>query len=95
MGNQPWPQSQNAIRERSIEHEGTGTCAGIEITQDADNADQKVRRFPKAQKTYKLLWKAHFCLSFLITFTFAKLFDFHTPPPLPQTENEMFAQKLL
>ena len=26
-----------------IEHELIGTCAGIEMSQDADNADQKVK----------------------------------------------------
>ena len=35
-----------------IEHEGTGTCARIEISQDADNADQKVI---EVHKTYKTL----------------------------------------
>ena len=37
-----------------IEHEGT------EISQDADNADQKVKWFLKVDKTYKLLWEAYF-----------------------------------
>ena len=26
-----------------VGHEGIGTCARIEISQDADNADQKVK----------------------------------------------------
>ena len=26
-----------------IEHEGIGTCTKIEISQDTDNADQKVK----------------------------------------------------
>ena len=34
-----------------IEHEGMGTCARIEISQDADNADQKVKWFLKVHKT--------------------------------------------
>ena len=37
-----------------IEHEGIGTCASIEISQDADNADQKVKWFLKVPKKYKL-----------------------------------------
>ena len=42
------------------EHELISTCAGIEISQDADNVDQKVKWFPKVHKTYKLLWEAYF-----------------------------------
>ena len=38
-----------------IEHERIGTCARIEIIQDADNADQKVKWFRKVHKTYRLL----------------------------------------
>ena len=34
-----------------IEHEEIGTCAGIETSQDADNADQKVKWSPKVHKT--------------------------------------------
>ena len=37
-----------------IEHEGMGTCARIEINQDADNGEQKFEWFLKAHKTYKL-----------------------------------------
>ena len=43
-----------------IEHEGMGTCARIDISQDADNTDQKVKWFLKIHKTYKLLWEAYF-----------------------------------
>ena len=38
-----------------IEHKGKGTCARIEISQDPDNADLKVKSFLKVHKTYKLL----------------------------------------
>ena len=44
------------------EHEGIGTCATTEISQDADNADKKVKWFVKVHKTYRLLWKAYFQL---------------------------------
>ena len=43
-----------------IEHEETATCARIEINQDADNTDQKVKWFLKVHKTSKLLWEACF-----------------------------------
>ena len=46
-----------------IEYEGIGTCARVEISQDADNADQKVKWFLKVYKTYKLL--GYFQFSFL------------------------------
>ena len=36
-----------------IEHEGIGTCARIEISKDADNADRKVKWFLKVHKTCK------------------------------------------
>ena len=42
-------------RINKIEHEGIGTCARIEKSQDVDNADQKVKWFLKVYKTYKLL----------------------------------------
>ena len=38
---------------------GMGTCAKIEISQDADEAEQKVKWFLKVHKTYKRLWKAY------------------------------------
>ena len=47
-----------------VECERIGTCARIEISQDGDNADKKVKWFRKVDKTYKLLWKAYFQLSF-------------------------------
>ena len=40
-----------------IEYEGIGTCVRIQISQDADNADQTVKWFLKVHKTYKLLWE--------------------------------------
>ena len=43
-------------------------CARIEINQDADNADQKVKWFLKVHATYKLLWEAYFPLSFFPSF---------------------------
>ena len=36
-------------------NEGIGTCARIEISQDADSTDQKVKWFLKVHKSYKLL----------------------------------------
>ena len=36
------------------------TCEGIEVSQDVDNADQKVKWFPKVHEIYKLLWEAYF-----------------------------------
>ena len=41
-----WPYTKNC------------TCGIIELSQDADNADQKVKWFLKVHKTYKLLWEA-------------------------------------
>ena len=51
-----------------IEHEEIGTCARIEIRQDAGNADQKIKWFLKVHKTYKLLREACFRLSFSPSF---------------------------
>ena len=48
--------------------ERIGTCARIEISQDADNADQKVTWFLKVYKTYKLLWEAYIQFSFSPSF---------------------------
>ena len=65
-----------------IEHEGIGSCARTEISQDADNTDQKVKWILKVDKTYKLLWEAYFKFSFpkfLFRFAFYKFFDFHPP----------------
>ena len=76
-----------------IEHEGLGTCARIAISQDANNADQKIKWFLKVYKACKLLWKAYFQLSFflklLFRFIFYKFFDFHP------SENESQTQKLI
>ena len=38
---------------------GTGTFARIEISQQADNVDQKVNWFLKVHKTYRPLWEAY------------------------------------
>ena len=54
----PWKRTDK------IEHEGMGTCAGTEISQDADKAHQKVKWFLKVHKTYKLLREAFVELSF-------------------------------
>ena len=37
-------------RTDKTEHEDIGTCTKIEISQDADNADQQVTWFPKVHK---------------------------------------------
>ena len=37
-----------------------GTYVRTEISQDADNVDQKVEWFLKVHKTYKRLWEANF-----------------------------------
>ena len=59
------------------------TCVRIEIGQDAD---QKVKWFLKFHKTYKLLGKAYFQLSFFPSFYsgshFTIFFIFTHPPPL-------------
>ena len=51
-----------------IKYEGIGTCARIELSQDADNADQKVKWFLKVHTTYKLLREAYFQFSFSLSF---------------------------
>ena len=79
-------------RTGKIEHEEIGKCAGIEISQDANNADQKVKSFPKVHKTYKLLREAYFSDYLSPSFyshSYLKFFDFHLP------ENESLAQKLI
>ena len=57
-----------AFSEAKIGHKAMGTCAIIEISQYADNEDQKVKSFLKVHKTYKLLWEARFQLSFFPSF---------------------------
>ena len=47
-------------RINKIEHEEIGACARIEISQDADNADQIVKWFLNVHKTYKFF---HFLFS--------------------------------
>ena len=51
-----------------IGYEGKGTCARTEISQDADNGEQKVKWFLKVYKAYKLLWEAYFQFSFPASF---------------------------
>ena len=40
---------------KKIEYEEIATCSRIEINEDAENADQKVKWFLKVHKTFKLL----------------------------------------
>ena len=47
-------------RTDKIEHEQIGTRTGIEMSQDPDSADQKVKWCLKVHKTYKLLCEAYF-----------------------------------
>ena len=56
-----------------IELEEISTCARIEISQDSDNTDQKVKWFLKVHKAYKLLWEAHFQLSFFQVFIYVHI----------------------
>ena len=72
-----------------IEHEEIGTCAKIELSQDEDNADQKVKLFLKAHKTYKLLWEAYFkFLSSQIFIHVHILQIFRFPPPPRKSINQ-------
>ena len=70
-----------------IEHEGIGTCARIEMSQDADSADQKVKLFLKVLKTYKLCVN-NFFPSFYTCSHFTNFLFSPPPPPPPPTENE-------
>ena len=88
-------QFHHGKRMNKIEYEGIGTCAKIEISQDADNADQKVKWFLKFHKAYKLLWGAYFQFSFFPSFYSGSHFtDFSIftplspPPPPPPPGNE-------
>ena len=66
-----------------IEHEGIGgTCARIEINRDADKADQKVKLFLKAHKTYQTFLGSIFSILFFPSFYSGSHFtnfspDFH------------------
>ena len=54
-----------------------------EIGQDAESADEKVKRFLKVQKTCKLLWKVYFTFSFSQDFIHVHIlqnFSILTPP---------------
>ena len=55
-------------RMNKIEYEGIGTCARIEISQVADNADQKVKRFLKVHKYTNFCWKHIFNFPFFRVF---------------------------
>ena len=47
-----------------IEYEGISTCARNEVSQDADDADQKSKIVSGSSETYNLLWEAYFQFSF-------------------------------
>ena len=71
-------------RTDTTEHKWISTCARIDISQDTDNADQKVKWFLKVRKTYKFLWEASFQLSFSPSFYSGSqftMFRFSPPPP--------------
>ena len=71
-----------------IEHEGMGTRARIETSQDAGSADQEVKWFLKVDKTCKLLWEAYFQLfSFPSFYSRSHLQIFRFPPPPPEHES--------
>ena len=46
-------------RTNKIEHEGTGTCVRIEISQDTDNADQKAKWFLKVHKGLHIIYRGY------------------------------------
>ena len=56
----------------NIELEETGTCARIDISQNAVNADQKVKWFLKVHKRNIPFWEVQIYLfgKFLFRFTF-------------------------
>ena len=75
-----------------IEDEEIGTCARVEISQDANNTDQKVKWSLKVHKTYKLCGKHFFQFSFFSSFysgSFLQIFPFLLP------ENERYNHKLI
>ena len=65
---QNWGQFYLGKRTNKIEHEGIGACARIEISQDADNADQKVKCFLKVHK------HTNFCGKHIFNFLFSQVF---------------------
>ena len=68
------------------------TCARTEISQDANNADQKVKWISKVHKTYKLFWEPYFQSSLLPSFYSRSHFSdisIFTP------KNDSLAQKLI
>ena len=52
-----------------------GTYEKIEISQDADNADQKVKWFLKVHQTYKHLLEEYFLIIFFLKFLFNHTFS--------------------
>ena len=69
-------------RINKIEHEGMGTCGRIEVSQEAENADQKVKWFLKVHKNRNFCGKHVFSYlfsNFIFRFTFKKFVDFHPP----------------
>ena len=52
----------------NVEHEEIGTCARIEISQDADNAGQKVKWFLKVHKTLQTFVGSIFLIIFSPSF---------------------------
>ena len=67
-----------------IKHEGQVPLQ--EISQDADNAKEKVKWFLKVYKIKKLLWEAYFKFSFFQVFIqvhILQIIRFSPPPPHP------------
>ena len=62
-----------------IEHEGVGTYARVEISQDAGNVDQKVKWFLRVHKNFQTfvgsIFSIFFFPKFLFRFTFYQCFD--------------------
>ena len=71
---QKWGIFYLGKRTDKIEHKRMSTCARIEVSQDADNADQKLKWFLKVHETYIALWEAYFLL-FVIFYIIYYLFS--------------------
>ena len=69
-------------RTDKIEHDGIGTYTRIEISQNVDNANQKVKWFPKGHKAHKLLWKACFQIFFPSFYSGSHLTNFSIFTPM-------------
>ena len=72
-----------------IEHEEIGSCAGIEISQDADHADQKIKWFPKV---HKHTFVGSIFFNYLFSQVFIKVHILHIFQFSP-LGNESFAHK--